>query len=134
MFAAQIIHDPENAVAKTLEQAILKLNAMNNMGNAEARWGHNISNSCKHLPEEFHHDFIRYLANPGGYTQTSNLNEELEKLIVKDLPEEAGAAIPEDLQQTYSITKKGNEYDIIVENVKDSGSDDDEHDEKTEKK
>ena len=39
MFAAQIIHDPENAVAKTLEQAILKLDALNKMGNAQARWG-----------------------------------------------------------------------------------------------
>ena len=129
MFAAQIIHDPESAVAKTLEQAILKLDALNKMGNARARWGHNISNSCKDLPEEFHHDFIRYLANPGGYEQTSNLNQELEDMVLKELPPEASTTIPEELEQTYTVTKKGNEYEILVENVK-PGSDDDEHDEK----
>ena len=127
MFAAQIIHDPESAVAKTLEQTILKLNAMNKMGNAEARWGHNISHSCKDLPEEFHHDFVRYLANPGGYTVTGNLNEELENMILKDLPAEASTEIPEELLQTYTITKKGDQYEILVQNVSE-----DTHDEKTE--
>ena len=132
MFAAQIIHDPEHAVATTLEHAILKLDALNKMGNAQARWGHNISNSCKDLPEEYHHDFIRYLANPGGYAQTNDdFNQSLEKLILKDLPPEASTHIPEDLQQTYTLTKKGDDYQIVVENVKDS-DDNDEHDEKTE--
>jgi hypothetical protein len=131
MFATQIIHDPETAVAKTLEQAILKLDAMNKMGHAQAKWGHNISNSCKDLPEEYHHDFIRYLANPGGYTQTSDLNQQIEEMILKDLPKEASTNIPDDLEQTYTITKKGDEYTILVENVN-SDNDDDSHDEKTE--
>jgi hypothetical protein len=130
MFSTQILHDPENAIARTLEHSILKLNALIKMGNAQARWGYNISNSCKDLPEEFHHDFIRYLANPGGYTQTSNLNQEIEDLILKDLPSEASTEIPEDLEQTYTFTKKGNEYRVVVENVKPCS--DDEHDEKTE--
>ena len=131
MFAAKIIHDPENATAKTLEQAIMKLDALNRQGNAQARWGHNIAISGQDLPEEFHHDYIRYLANPGGYTQTSNLNQELEDLILKDLPAEASTSIPEDLLQTYTITKKGNDFQILVENVKPQ-DDDDSHDEKTE--
>ena len=131
MFATQILHDPETAVAKTLEQAIMKLDAMNKMGNAQARWGHNISNSCKDLPEEYHHDFIRYLANPGGYTQTSDLNQQIEDMILKDLPQEASTQIPDDLEQTYTITKKGDEYTILVENVTYSDNDDS-HDEKTE--
>ena len=131
MFATQILHDPETAVAKTLEQAILKLDALNKMGNAQAKWGHNISNSCKDLSEEYHHDFIRYLANPGGYTQTNDLNQQIEEMILKDLPQEASTEIPEDLEQTYTITKKGDEYTILVENVTYSDNDD-EHDEKTE--
>jgi len=126
MFSAQIIHDPESAVAKTLPQAIQKLDALMKRGNANSRWGHNISNSAKDLEEVYHHDFIRYLANPAGYTQNGNCNQQIEDMITKTIPPEGKAFIPEDLEQRYTSVKKGSNYDILVENLTLEDSSDDE--------
>jgi hypothetical protein len=117
MFTAQLIHDPESAVAKTLDQSILKLNAMMKNGNADTRWSHNITNSAKDLDEKYHHDFIRYLANPGGFTQEGNSNQQLEDMISKSLPDDAKAFIPEDLEQRYTSVQQGDNFNILVENI-----------------
>ena len=117
MFSAQLIHDPESAVAKTLDQAVLKLDALMKQGNADTKWGYNISNACKDLDEKFHHDFIRYLANPGGVTQSGNANQEIEDLIAKTLPDDAKAFIPGDLQQRYTSVQEGDNFNILVENL-----------------
>jgi hypothetical protein len=126
MFAAQILHDPENAVAKTLEHAILKLNALMKQGNADGRWGRNLAHSTMHLEEKYHHDFIRYLANPAGYKAEGNIGQELEDIAAKTLPDEAKATIPSDLVQTYTLTRKGTDFDIVVENLKNTDLEDDE--------
>lgn len=127
MFAAQILHDPENAVAETLEQAIQKLDALMKQGNADARWGHNLAHSAKHLDEKFHHDFIRYLANPAGFiADGGTIGQEVEDIAEKTLPPEAKAIIPNDLEQTYTLTRKGTDYDIVVENMKKTDLEDDE--------
>ena len=117
MFSAQLIHDPEEAVAKTLDEAILKLNALMKKGHADTQWGHNIAHSAKDLEEKYQHDFIRYLANPAGYTQQGSVNQDIEDMIVKTLPEEGKAFVPEELEQTYTISRKGADYDILVQNV-----------------
>jgi hypothetical protein len=126
MFSAQIIHDPESAVAKTLSQAIQKLDALMRCGNAAKQWGHNISHSAKDLEEVYHHDFIRYLANPAGYTQDGNTNQQIEDMITKTIPQEGKAFIPKDLKQRYTSVQKGCNYDILVENLPLEDSSDDE--------
>ena len=123
MFTSQLIHDPEQAVAKTLDQAILKLNALMKKGHADTKWGHNISHSAKDLEEKYQHDFIRYLANPAGYTMQGSVNQDIEDMILKTLPEEGLAFVPKELEQTYTISRKGGDYDILVQNVQ---NDDDE--------
>ena len=125
MFTAQLLHDPEQAVAKTLDQAILKLNALMKKGHADTKWGHNIAHSAKDLEQKYQHDFIRYLANPAGYTQQGSVNQDIEDMILKTLPEEGRAFVPKELEQTYTISRKGNDFDILVENLK-SGDEDDE--------
>ena len=117
MFQAQLIHDPESAVAKTLEQSILKLNALMKTGNADTKWGHNISHACKDLDEQYQHDFIRYLANPGGFTQEGDSNQQIEDIITKSIPSEGRAFIPEDLEQQYTCVKEGDNFNILVENI-----------------
>ena len=117
MFAAKLIHDPEEAVAKTLDQAILKLDALMKKGHADTKWGHNIAHSAKDLEEKYHHDFIRYLANPAGYSQQGNVHQEIENMVVKTIPDEGKAFVPEELEQRYTLTRKGGDFDILVENV-----------------
>ena len=118
MFSAQLIHDPEQAIAKTLDQAILKLNALMKKGHADTKWGHNISHSAQDLEEKYHHDFIRYLANPAGYTAQGSVNQDIEDMVSKTLPEEGRAFVPEELEQRYTLSRKGGEFNILVENIK----------------
>lgn len=129
MFSAQLIHDPESAVATNLEQSILKLNALMKAGNNDTRWEYNISNAAKDLEEQYHADFIRYLANPAGYKteNTGNINQEIEQHILKSMPEEGKATIPADLEQRYTCVKSGNDFNILVENI---SLNEEEHDEK----
>jgi len=128
MFAAKLRHDPEGAVAKTFDQAIEKLDALMKMGNADTRWGYNISNAAKDLEEQYHHDFIRYLANPGGFTKAdSTLCDELEALNVKSIPDEGKAGIPDDLMQTYTFIPTGQDFEVIVTNSTDAAQDDEKH-------
>ena len=115
MFAAKLIHDPEEAVAKTLDQAILKLDALMKKGHADTKWGHNISHAAKDLEETYQQDFIRYLANPAGYAPDGTINQDIEDMMT--IPDEGKAFIPEELEQRYTITRKGTDFDILVENV-----------------
>jgi hypothetical protein len=125
MFSAQLLHDPEQAVAKTLEQAILKLNALMKKGHADTKWGHNITHAAQHLEEKYQHDFIRYLANPAGYTQQGDINQKIEDSILKTLPENGRAFVPEELKQRYTMSRKGADFTILVENLTlDDNSDD----------
>lgn len=126
MFTAQLLHDPEQAVATTLDQAILKLNSLMKKGHADTKWGFNIYNAAKDLKENFHHDFIRYLANPAGYSAGGSINQEIENMILKTMPDEGKAIIPDDLQQRYVFSRKGDDYDILVQNVAESDEIDDE--------
>ena len=127
MFAAKLRHDPEGAVAKTLDQAIEKLNALMKMGNADIKWGYNISESCKDLEEQYQHDFIRYLANPGGFTPVGNINQEIEALNLKTIPDDGKAGIPDDLVQTYTFTPCGQDFEVLVTNSTDAAQDDEKH-------
>jgi len=124
MFASQLRHDPVSAVATTLDQAIEKLHALMQMGNADIKWGFNISESCKDLEEKYHHDFIRYLANPAGYTQDQKFCNELEAINLKSIPQEGAAGIPDDLLQTYTFTKSGQDFEVLVTNNTDDAQDD----------
>ena len=135
MFAAQLRHDPERAVAKTLDQAIEKLDALMKMGNADVKWGYNISESCKDLEEQYHHDFIRYLANPGGFSKTdSKICDEIEALNLKAIPDEGKAGIPDDLLQTYTFTPSGQDFEVLVTNSTDAAQDDEKHPESDDEK
>ena len=128
MFAAKLRHDPAGAVAKTLDQAVEKLNALMKMGSADVKWGYNISESCKDLEEKYQHDFIRYLANPAGFSQTdSKLCDEIEALNLKEIPAEGQAGIPEDLVQTYTFTPSGQDFEVLVTNNTDAAQDDEKH-------
>ena len=124
MFASKLRHDPVSAVATTLDQAIEKLHALMKMGNADVKWGFNISESCKDLEEKYHHDFIRYLANPAGYTQDQKFCNEIEAINLKSIPKEGTASIPEDLIQTYTFNQSGQDFDVIVTNNTDDAQDD----------
>jgi hypothetical protein len=126
MFSAQLIHDPEEAVAKTLDEAILKLNALMKKGHADTQWGHNIAHSAKDLEEKYQHDFIRYLANPAGYNAKGSVNQEIEDHVVKTIPPEGRAVVPQELMQRYTLKQNGVDFDILVENVPENEEDDDE--------
>ena len=117
MFAAKLRTDPVSTTAKTLDQAVMKLDALMKMGNADTKWGFNISNAAKDLEEKYHHDFIRFLANPGGYKGNNEVAKELETMNAKSIPAEGQAAIPEDLLQTYSFTQNGDDFDVMVTNA-----------------
>ena len=106
-------------MAKTLDDAIGKLNRLNEIANHRDDWGRNIYLATKDLDEKYQEDFIRYLANPAGVTGT--MGAEIEKIEVANLSERHPRIDPE-LLQTYTLssTKNNNEYTVTVTNNTDS--------------
>ena len=112
-----LLHDPDRYEAKTLEQAIQKLARLNEMHNARDRWGQNIYSASKDLDEKFHHDFIRYLANPAGFKGTPT-GDKVESIEVAKIPKEGLNRIDEEYTQQYKlIPRKNGDFDVFVTNV-----------------
>ena len=113
---AQLIHDPEHYVARTLDEAIQKLARLNEVYNANQRWGDNIYLASKDLEEKYQCDFIRYLANPASFEPTDGSG--IEKMVSNELPE-CGQNVPDpSYVQTYTMVrnKNGRDFDVMVTN------------------
>ena len=124
---AQLIHDPEHFVATTLDQAIQKLACLNDIHHANARWGDNIYLASKDLDAKYHHDFIRYLANPAAFEPTKD-SDEIEKIVSNELPDHGKNVVDPNYVQRYTMVrnKNGRDFSVLVTNC----ASEDEHDEK----
>jgi hypothetical protein len=125
---AQLIHDPERYVAKTLDQAIQKLARLNEYTRANDSWGQNIYLASKDLEEKYQSDFIRYLANPASFRPTKG-SDEIERAVSRELPKNGQNVVDPNYVQTYTLTrnKNGRDFGVLVTNGVPS---EDEHDEK----
>ena len=68
----QLLRDPLNYKAKTLEEAINKHEELLRLSTGPKDWAFNIIESSKHLLPQYQDGFIKYLANPGGVDYTNH--------------------------------------------------------------
>lgn len=122
---SKLLHDPQNYVAKTLDQAIQKLSALNEMYDASLRWEDNLYLATRDLEEKYKHDFIRYLANPASIP-TSNIGDQLEEACAKEIPRAGHNQVSSNYEQTYTLkpSKNGRDYDVLVTNTQHVEKDD----------
>ena len=114
------LRDPYNFVAKTFDEAVLKLEKLIEMSNGADQWGENILESAKDLLPEYEEKFIMYLANPSGCKTNFTMNRNISK---KDF-EKLKIANPEvdfdQKQRTTVVKTRGNTQYLMVEGIEDS--------------
>lgn len=115
--------DPLSYVAKTFDQAVMKLEKLIQMSSGADEWGPNILAASKDLQPQYQEQFVRYLANPSGakgnFTMKASTPKELENL------QESNPNINfQQKQKTTVIKRQGDVTYLLVES--DNESEDDE--------
>ena len=114
--------DPLAFVAKTFDQAVLKLEKLIEISCGSDQWGPNIIAATKDLLPQYQEKFVRYLANPSGtpgnFTIKAATPEELSKL------QDSNPNVNfKQKQKTTVIKRQGDTTYLFVESDNDSEDD-----------
>ena len=100
-----LFRDPNSFKAETFDQAVVKLERLMELGNKDD-WFDNMESCARDLKEEYHEQWIRYLANPSGIQSDVQLCNELEQCTVSHLQQTDHPYVDVDQLQHYTLTKQ----------------------------
>ena len=117
-----LYRDPHAFVAKTFDQAVMKLEKLIEIGSGTDTWGPNILSATKDLEPQYEEQFIRYLANPSGCAGNFVMKNQISNAEQDKLKVTHPHVDFDKPQRTTVVKTQGNVQYLVVES--DNESDD----------